>query len=310
MDKCGYLRLIPTRIITGLLVTLQGVIINYYLIYYNNWYWYAWISADIALIFVFITTFVVSYRHLQFLQTSSSSTTPASRVGSLPLLYFTWLVYSLLLAIRVGLIFKNFAWKLKEENFFGPNTLKVTISLSAVVFFLLLQSHHDAPLNSRREHQIEKLTKTVIFDILDSVDILDALFSKSTKDVLLPGLEVCIIIIACLNLILPTLPLMTLSRIHFGYKITPRNIETLHRLLLLFVVNAPLLSIRIILWHKLDQDISTFIVKNIFVICVMLYEFYKEDQHRREAIQNGGNNSTHVGMEYPQEGEEMSSLNR
>ncbi|XP_050413163.1 transmembrane protein 121B [Patella vulgata] len=301
MDKCA---LIPTRIITILLVILQGTILDYYLIKYNNWYWYAWIAADLALLFVFIMTFVISYRHLNLMRTS---TTPV-QVGSLPLVYFAWLVYSILLAIRVGLIFKDIAWKLKEEDFFGPNTLKVTISLAAVIFFLLLQSHHNAPCRSRREHQIENLTKTVVFDILDSVDILDVFFLRSAKDALLPGLEEGILVIACLNFILPTLPLMTLSRIHFGFKVIPRNIDILHRLLLLFFVNAPLLSIRLVLWHRLDQDISTFIVKNLFIIVVMLYELHKEFKHGKENL--GRNDNTHVGLDYPGEEEEMVEYGR
>ena len=45
--------------------------------------------------------------------------------GSMPLVYFAWLVYSAVLAIRVLLIYKNFAHELTEEVFLGTNMLQV-----------------------------------------------------------------------------------------------------------------------------------------------------------------------------------------
>lgn len=45
--------------------------------------------------------------------------------GSMPLVYFAWLVYSALLGVRVLLIYKNFAYELSEDVFLGKNTLQV-----------------------------------------------------------------------------------------------------------------------------------------------------------------------------------------
>ena len=45
--------------------------------------------------------------------------------GSMPLVYFAWLVYSALLSIRVLLIYKNFAHELTERVFLGTNMLQV-----------------------------------------------------------------------------------------------------------------------------------------------------------------------------------------
>ncbi|XP_071083390.1 transmembrane protein 121B-like [Haliotis cracherodii] len=288
--RCDACYLIPTRVLCIGLVILQGAIIDYYLVQHNNSYWFAWIAADVALIFIFIMAFLFSYRHLQLVKSTSNEQAPV-RAGSLPLGFFAWFVYSIILAVRVGIIFKNFAWKLKEEDFFGPNTLKIAVALSALVFVLLLLSHHDAPPKSERQKHIDILTQTVVFDILDSVDVLDVFFEKENVDALkiLPGLDWGIICIACANLIIPTLPLMALSRIHFGYKFLPETLETLHKMLLLLVINTPLFTLRLILWHRLDQDVSTFIMKNFLVIGLVIYDFYNKGRFRR---MHGGTDET------------------
>jgi hypothetical protein len=47
--------------------------------------------------------------------------------GSMPLVYFAWLVYSAILAIRVILVYYNFAHKLVDEEILGINTLNVSV---------------------------------------------------------------------------------------------------------------------------------------------------------------------------------------
>ncbi|XP_041379829.1 uncharacterized protein LOC121392829 [Gigantopelta aegis] len=275
--------LIPTRVICMLLVIIQGAVLNYYLVLYNNRYWFAWIAGDVGMLFVFLMTFVISYRHLSLVRRALMLGTPIE-TGSLPMGYFSWFVYSCMMSVRSAIIFKNFAWKLDEQDFFGPNTLKFNLCLSAIVFLMLLMSLHDAVSGSERKRHIDILTQTVVFDILDSVDILDIFFDKKGVDALFPGLDWAVVCIASLNMVLPTLSLMTLSRTHFGYLPLPKTLETAHKLAVLFLVNAPLLSIRLLLWHKLDQDVSTFIMKNIIVICLIIYDFYKRGEYRRSDL--------------------------
>lgn len=67
----------------------------------------------------------------------------------------------------IGLL--NFVEHLREDAFFGPNTFKTTIALSAVIFVLLLTSHFEAPSGSPQRVYIEELTGTVMFDLIDTV---------------------------------------------------------------------------------------------------------------------------------------------
>ncbi|XP_052782136.1 uncharacterized protein LOC128218504 [Mya arenaria] len=287
---CDSMHHIPLRILCVIIALLQGSVLNYYLVKHKNVSWYAWIVADIAILLLFVTAFIISYKHLKLASKSSQPKAPI-QTGSLPLAYIVWLVYSVILAARVAIIFRDFAWQLDEEDFFGPNTLKINISMAAFVFLLLLLSHHDAGIDSERKHAILEITGTVVFDILDSIDVLDIMFEKSAVDNFPAHLDTAILIIACVNLVLPTLPLMTLSKAHFGHRFIPREITILHKIMIVFFVNLPLLAIRLVLWHLLSLDISIFPVKNLIVIFLVfhyLYEKRREDLKRQEADNTDG----------------------
>ncbi|XP_045164167.2 uncharacterized protein LOC123528478 [Mercenaria mercenaria] len=290
LKMCNSMYQIPTRILCLVLLLLQGVVLDYYLVKHKNKYWASWIVADIAVIVVFVTAFIISYRHLQVAKDAVVKNTPV-QTGALPLGYLAWFVYSGFLATRVAIIFKDFAFQLKEEDFFGPNTLKINISLAAFVFMLLLLCHHDAEVDSERKHVIVELTGTVVFDVLDSVDVLDILFDKEAIEDFTAHMDTAIIVIACINLVLPTLPLMTLSRMHYGHRRAPREISMLHKLLLVFLVNLPLLIIRLLLWHLLSKDISIFPMKNVVVIFLVFHDLYekrREELDREEMMEVDG----------------------
>lgn len=161
VHPCEAVYLLPTRVATVLLALIQGGLLDCYLVRYNNRYWYAWIAGDVAVIILFAAAFVISYRQLRdsframfslggegggspscyftggnccirsprdlgtdVLQKADGEGPPPA--GSMPMMYFAWLAYSSMLAIRVVLVYKNFAHELVEDNFFGPNTLQVS----------------------------------------------------------------------------------------------------------------------------------------------------------------------------------------
>lgn len=298
---CNSMYHIPIRILCLIIVLIQGVVLDYYLVEHKNIYWYSWIIADIAVIFVFVMAFIISYRHLLLAKSAVMKNTTI-QTGSLPLGYFAWFVYAALLASRVAIIFRDFAWKLNEEDFFGPNTLKINISMAAFVFLLLLLSHHDAEIGSERKERIMEISGTVVFDVLDSVDALDILFDKEAIDDFPVHMDTAIIVIACINLLLPTLPLMTLSQTHFGHKIIPKEIAMLHKMMIVFLVNMPLLTIRLLLWNVLSNNISIFPVKNLIIIFLVFHDLYEKqredierrDRHATDGIEDTGGTPTEM----------------
>lgn len=161
---CDTIYLLPTRLATLMLVMVQGGLLDCYLVHYNNRYWFAWIAGDIAVVFMFVVTFSISYRQMQdALQCMRSGANHLAARGSdsvaccmegvlgmmhdrceegvagkegppspgkMPLTYFAWLVYAAFLSIRVVLIYKNFAHTLQEDTFLGPSTLQVSKATS------------------------------------------------------------------------------------------------------------------------------------------------------------------------------------
>lgn len=296
IQMCSSMQQIPMRILCTVLVLLQGFVLDYYLVTYKNKYWYSWIVADVALFFTFFMAFVISYRHL-LLANNSKEQKIRIQTGPLPLGYFAWLVYSSLLAARVAIIFKDIAYKLNEEDFFGPNTLKIAISSAAFVFLFLLLTHHNAETDSLRKILINELTGTVVFDVLDSVDVLDVLFNHKAIEDFPVHLDTAIIAVACINFILPTLPLATLSSTHFGHKKAPREIIFLHKMLLVFLVNLPLLIIRLLLWHVLSKEISVFPVKNLIVIFLVFYDMFEKRKEEIEREADGTDEMDEAGID-------------
>ncbi|KAK3089493.1 hypothetical protein FSP39_004031 [Pinctada imbricata] len=189
--------------------------------------------------------------------------------------------------------YKGMAWLamlsylLDEDMFFGPNTLKTALALAGVLFLLLLSSLHDAKPGTERKRYIEELTGTVIFDILDGVDSMEILFIKEDRDDFPPGLEDTIIAIACINFILPTIPLLTLNRTKYGLAKMSQKLVMIHKICLAFAVNLPLLITRMILWHGLNHGVSIFSLKNIIVMAMISYDFYEHHEVEEEREERG-----------------------
>ncbi|XP_067684202.1 transmembrane protein 121B-like [Haliotis asinina] len=266
---CGTLNGIPARIFCILLLFTQGGILDYFMAKYQTQASWAWITFDLVNVGIFIASFIISRRHLA-LQKAGDEKTEAFTMG-----WLAWLVYSVSLVARMAIACNKFSFKLSEDTFFGPNTFKTSLALASCVFILLLMSHHDAPPASERRRYIEELTGTVVFDVLDTVDVLEVMFDKSSRDMFLPGLQQIILAVAGLNLIIPTVPLITLSLTNFGYKKMPKRLVALHKLLVVLVVNVPNLLVRLVLWHGFSVGISPFMLKNLILICIVMYEFYE-----------------------------------
>ena len=186
LDKrCDPFLFLPSRITAIILAIFQGGIIDYYLVRYNNHSWFAWIAGDVAIGFSFYITFFISYRELKINVRKSRlpkehHTEPKLPVDArgFPLIYFAWLVYSIILAVRTAIIYKNFAYKIESGVFFGTNMLKFTLAMSGVMFMCLVTAHHYAAPGTPARNHINAVTALVPFDIIDCVDILSIFFIK------------------------------------------------------------------------------------------------------------------------------------
>ncbi|XP_059165345.1 uncharacterized protein LOC131947953 [Physella acuta] len=185
--------------------------------------------------------------------------------------WLAWLTISLNVSIKVIFIVERKEnMELMKNSFYSSNTFKTAVALGSCIYPLLLYTQHDAPRCSPEWKYIDDLTDTVVFDILDTADILDVFFDMEDRSLLWDGLEEIILAQSVLNLVLPTVPLLTLCCTGFGKTRISKHLVYIHRLLVVLVVNVPNLVTRFVLWHGVNVGISPFVLKNIILICIFL----------------------------------------
>lgn len=95
---------------------------------------------------------------------------------------------------------------------------------------------------------------------------MEILFIKERRDTFPVGLDDVIIAVAIFNFILPTVPLITLSKTKYGQAKLSHKLVIIHKISLAFFINLPLLITRMVLWHGLGHGISIFSLKYIVVM--------------------------------------------
>ena len=274
----------PTRCLCISLTLLQAVSTNWYLIHHLGSSWSVMFALDACVVAVFIWSFSMAASNIQWEKRHRHAEDFHSKINQQPLTYIGWIVYALVLCFKFYLIFAQFSTHLHEGDFFGPNTCKTSLGISGLVFITFLYTQHDVR-EGERKALVLSLTSQVLVDLLDIAEYLDNLFREEERKDFLPGLDYIMIFVCCINLLLPALPLFTLSRTKFGLHPLPVRLERLHKIGLAYLVNLPLFVTRMILWHGLSQGISIFTLKNLVIMSVvtfqMLERWYTEDKQIR-----------------------------
>ncbi|KAK3794373.1 hypothetical protein RRG08_061040 [Elysia crispata] len=277
---CNSLQHWTAAVLCTSVVLLQMAVLDYYLIHHLGRSHLTWLAFDA----INITLLIISIHQARTAIHHGKKGSDSTRIASGSMGWVAWFFMSVSVAAKSVVIFKFYRDDLDDtsDKLFGPNVLKTTIALGSCTFFLLLITQHDASVGSDGRKYIEELTDTVVFDILDTVDILKVLLEPEDRDYLWDGLEEFILAVAVLNLVLPTVPLFTLAKSKFGQKKLSVKLVHGHRILLVLVVNIPNLLIRFLLWHGLSTSISPFMLKNILAISLTLYDIYEQNKEEME----------------------------
>ena len=277
---CNSLQHWTAAVLCTSVVLLQMAVLDYYLIHHLGRSHLTWLAFDA----INITLLIISIHQARTAIQHGKKGSDSTRIASGSMGWVAWFFMSVSVAAKSVVIFKFYRDDLDDtsDKLFGPNVLKTTIALGSCTFFLLLITQHDTSVGSDGRKYIEELTDTVVFDILDTVDILKVLLEPEDRDYLWDGLEEFILAVAVLNLVLPTVPLFTLAKSKFGQKKLSVKLVHGHRILLVLVVNIPNLLIRFLLWHGLSTSISPFMLKNILAISLTLYDIYEQNKEEME----------------------------
>ncbi|XP_059097669.1 uncharacterized protein LOC131891977 isoform X1 [Tigriopus californicus] len=299
----------------GVIIT-QATILNFYIIAFFRGYrhhvaTYFWFLGDLFIVCLFAISFTTAYRYIHMRRKFSGNRTLSEKniqqkirrsiykhvlwlspvyCGTLPFAFLSWLAYSVYLVGKVGVIFNseipafmtNFtaielSFTNDPANNLGSNLLKVTIGLSALVFIIMLQAHHNHDPDSPHSGYISGICHNTAVEVFDSVTLLSLIIvqDKDSHFSKIWNFDGVIIVLSSLNLILPTLALYGLSMSDFGRnleRIVP--IKVIHQLILLLLINIPFLGVRIYLWTVFNYELSLFVVKNLCYIFMLSHSLY------------------------------------
>lgn len=187
--------------------------------------------------------------------------------------FIVWFFYSMVLCGKLALSFYTFVPILNTQDLWGINVYRLILTISCIIFLLLVLSHHYTKLSSPRQQYLSYLASSVTLDILDSIQFLNFLFDPKLKDRINTTMEILVLVFACINFVLPTFALMRLR-----YRKIPRwlpiHFNEFYTLLYFLIVNLPYLVLRVLIWQNIDSDVSTFIVKNVLMILLGLRELW------------------------------------
>jgi len=235
------------------------------------------------------------YKHVMWLS--------PKHCGTLPFCFITWFTYSGFLVAKLCLILSSeipavmirhssnttdpWPESLRiqaDDNLNDPihsldsNLLKLSVGLSALVFIIMLQAHHNHDPDSPHSGYIMGVCHNIAVEVFDSVTLLSLLFVTTGSQELNLSIwkfDKLIIVLSSINLVLPTITLYSLSMSNFGRHLDcVIRIKVFTQLIQLFVINIPFLGVRIFLWANMKYPLSLFMVKNLCYIFVLIHSLY------------------------------------
>ena len=179
-----------------------------------------------------------------------------------------WFLYILPLCVQSGWILGTLMSKIDVESpGLDHGFVKYPLSITALVYMLLDAEEFEPNLHL-------KLNWAVIVDILDIVDLLDAIIDPRKNEILPSDIHYCICAFAIVSLIILTFnfagPVREALINTDETNQTQVKIHTVYMLVQAIVINFPFLVIRLVLHYKYKSGASVFAFKNLLVIVANL----------------------------------------
>ncbi|XP_022102466.1 uncharacterized protein LOC110985627 [Acanthaster planci] len=314
--SCACILSLTAKVACIFVLILQSTLLDYVIVQWDTSASdvgrYIWIAFDALIVIFWIIAMIMSHR---FFHNPNQQKVPTEgytgkqliilALKELPFAYVSWLFYAIVLVAKINAIFTaKFAEALTSstESLRSNTSLKIILSLAGVIFALMAYAHHNEAHNSKYKLLIEKIGTAASIDLLDVIMLLDILFVNVSRVLVTFTLDRTIRTFASICILLPVLPLVALRVISSSGtaktdKVFPM-VMVLNSALYLFLVNIPLLIIRMFLWVHHDVDVTTFLTKNVLAICKGCLDIYRElVAWRREVAKEKKGNNDEVQME-------------
>ncbi|CAI6347006.1 unnamed protein product [Macrosiphum euphorbiae] len=254
---------------------LQFFSLDYYVMIVFQDTWYSrypntlFLVLNIVLTLLFYHTFLNCYREYKYERSKKTGDLVECKAKyPVYLNCITWATYVTVLFSKIVMIFSNNVISLvSNDDFMGPQMLKLLIGVSGIVFYLLIS----AECFGRQVDRDKWPTNACIIEIFDSVEILSIVIASDVK---IGFLEYLIYITAFLNFMLPLWVLYNVSQPDVDTKPMGLPQPVCYNFMHLMLVQMPFLGIRMYMWIVFNQNASVFIMKNVLHLLFFLHSLY------------------------------------
>ncbi|XP_060695403.1 transmembrane protein 121B [Hemiscyllium ocellatum] len=235
-----------------LLLLCQGGLLDFYLIIFTDLYWCSWIATDLVVMVGWLIFFIKHSRR----RADAAKAAPDS--GQFAFSYLAWLIYVIACTPKIVLILETSILDLIELKVpLGTTGFKMVVLSSVPLLYTLINSVTEE-LSCYSSHRAQHYYSRTCLDLLDSFTLMELLLAGHIPSVYLKYTVTAVYFVA---FFVPVLWLYELNSLQLHYKCV------VFRFVSSSAVNAPLLVVRCFLVFIYDQQVSVFLLKNVFWLC-------------------------------------------
>ena len=196
-------------------------------------------------------------------------------------MFNTWSLYVVAALVPIiAIIFALVGDDLDKKQFLGPNTLKVTLCATPLLFLFLVNTASDLDKHEKYRQLASWLSVSITIDLFDAVEMLDiVLDERENSHGISKEFGRTMVAVACLSILLSILQLGE-NELEKGSPKPRKGVAIIRNVLQIFFVNLPFLIIRLVIFFKYQKDESIFIAKNGIAIFLSSLEIYWISQDR------------------------------
>ena len=197
-------------------------------------------------------------------------------------MFFTWGLYLVVFLIpMIATIFAVAGDDLDKTKFLGPNTLKVILCLTPVLFLFLPNTASGLSESDDYRQLAFRLTIQVTIDLFDTVEMLDIVLDENENSHGIPKwFGRLMVAVACFSFLLSLLQ-MAENKLVEGEVEQWKCLAIIRNVVQMVCVNLVFMVIRLVIFFKYKKEESIFIAKNGIAIYFSALEIYSIRRSQR-----------------------------
>lgn len=202
--------------------------------------------------------------------------------ASLLRMFYTWGLYLVVFLIpMIATIFAVAGDELDKTKFLGPNTLKVILCLTPVLFLFLPNTASGLSESDDYRQLAFRLTILVTIDLFDTVEMLDIVLDENENSHGIPKwFGRLMVAVACFSFLLSLLQ-MAENKLVDGEVEQWKCLAIIRNVVQMVCVNLVFMVIRLVIFFKYKREESIFIAKNGIAIYFSALEIYSIRRSQR-----------------------------